>query len=167
MPVVPPRTLGLGAYFSQHYLSQAAESRRQQQAVLECHLWPPEIPAREETTVIGIGKSKKKNHSCSLLDFLSLLLQHSCICTALKDTQSCLSWQQGDKSMVQGHGVLTLVPGHAARPTALPTSSRRLPFSIAYPNVQSNLHTSPIDLQLDGKTDNTIILVFLCLLKEA
>lgn len=157
---MPPRTLGLGAYFSQHCLSQAAESRRQQQAVLECHLWPPEIPAREGTTVIGIGKSKKKNHSCSLLDFLSLLLQHSCICTALKDTQSCLSWQQGDKSMVQGHGVLTLVPGHAA-------SSRRLPFSIAYPNTQSNLLTSPIDLQLNGKTDNTIILVFLCLLKEA
>ncbi|KAM7091603.1 lipid droplet assembly factor 1 isoform 2-T4 [Ciconia maguari] len=37
------------------------------------------------------GKSKKKSCSCSLLDFLSLLLHHSCTsCTALKDTQNCL-----------------------------------------------------------------------------
>lgn len=62
----------------------------------------------------GTRKSKKKIHSCSLLGFLSLLLQHSCVCTALDDTQSCLRWQQDDKSMVQGS-----VPGRAARSTTL------------------------------------------------
>lgn len=51
--------LGLEAYFSQHCLSQAAESRRQQQAMLEWHLCPPEVPARERTTEAQ-GRARRK-----------------------------------------------------------------------------------------------------------
>lgn len=96
-------------------------------------------------------EQEEKNHSCSLLGFLSWLPQHSCVCRAFPDTQSCLRGQQGHKSMVQGP-----MPRHAARSRTLPTSSRRLPFSIAHVNAQSNLPTSLFSYSFDVRTDNTI-----------
>lgn len=60
---MPLRLFGLQAYFSQQCLRQAAENRREQQAVLQC----PQIPARDRTTAMAEAEERARRKKSQLV----------------------------------------------------------------------------------------------------